>query len=363
MLKRTPLFELHCNGGAKMVDFGGWEMPLHYGSQLQEHIAVRAGCGMFDVSHMRVVDISGDDSLAFLRMLLANDAARLAPGKALYTCMLRPDGGVLDDLILYRLGEDANGFRAVVNAATADKDLAWMEQVREAQGFQVAVRAPADMALIAVQGPKARAQLARAVPELGATLDSIGVFSASTVGDFFVARTGYTGEDGCEIALPARRAAAFWNALHAAGVTACGLGARDTLRLEAGLNLYGSDMDESVSPLESGLGWTVDLRTGREFIGRVALERQQHAANLRQLVGLKFAGRGVPRSHQVVRTSQGEGSITSGTYGPTVACSIALARVPAGIAPGDELEVELRTGVAKAQVCRPPFVRHGKVLV
>lgn len=363
MLKRTPLFEIHRSAGAKMVDFGGWEMPLHYGSQIEEHLAVRAGSGMFDVSHMRTIDVRGGDARELLRTLLANDAGRLEPGKALYSCMLRPDGGVIDDLLVYHLGERTTPYRLVVNASTAEHDLAWMQQVRRERGFDAELLSRTDLGLLAVQGPTARALLVQAVPRLGPIVEALRPFAAAPLGDWFVARTGYTGEDGCEIALPAAQAGELWRALGAVGVVPCGLGARDTLRLEAGMNLYGSDMDETVTPLESGLAWTVDLRTPRAFIGRTALERQGADPHLRQLLGLKLVDRGVLRSHQGVATAQGPGAITSGTFAPTMGCSIALARVPAGVAAGDEVSVGLRAGPARARVCRPPFVRHGKVLV
>jgi len=362
MLKRTALFEIHRAAGAKMVDFGGWEMPLHYGSQIEEHLAVRAGSGMFDVSHMRVVDVNGADALQGLRTLLANDAARLEPGKALYSCMLRHDGGVLDDLIVYRLAGEGAAFRLVVNAATGERDLAWMQQVRRERGFDMELRMRADLALIAVQGPSAGARLCRAVPHVARVVESLGSFCAAAQGDWFLARTGYTGEDGFEIALPAQQAAELWSALAGADVAPCGLGARDTLRLEAGLNLYGAEMDESVTPLESGLAWTVDWREPREFIGRPVLESQRANPGLRQLLGLKLLDRGVLRAHQAVATAQGSGEITSGTFGPTVGCSIALARLPAGVALADEVSVALRAGPARARVCRPAFVRHGRVL-
>lgn len=362
MLKRTVLFDMHRAAGAKMVDFGGWEMPLHYGSQIEEHLAVRSGCGMFDVSHMRVVDVAGADALRALQLLLANDAGRLVAGKALYSCMLRHDGGVLDDLIVYRLADDTATYRLVVNAGTADRDLAWLRQVREERAFDCEFRERSDLALIAVQGPNARACVARAVPQIEPVVEALGVFCAAVLDQWFIARTGYTGEDGFEIALPEPQAAQLWQALAAVDVAACGLGARDTLRLEAGMNLYGAEMDESVTPLESGLAWTVDLRTARDFIGRSALERQRAEPHLRQLLGLKLLDRGVLRSHQSVATAQGPGEITSGTFGPTIGCSIALARVPAGVAPKEQVSVALRSGPAKAVVCRPPFVRHGRVL-
>jgi aminomethyltransferase len=365
-LQRTPLYELHCATGARMVDFGGWEMPLDYGSQIEEHHAVRRACGIFDVSHMRAVDLHGPASRDFLRRLLANDVDRLAPGKALYSCMLNPEGGVIDDLIAYRLGAPPGlpgiDYRLVVNASTARADLAWMENVRDhsAQGVQLRLRD--DLALIAVQGPQARACAARAAPALAGVLEALAPFQAAPAGDAFVARTGYTGEDGCEIAVPAPQAAALWQALLQAGAVPCGLGARDTLRLEAGMNLYGNDMDAGVSPLESGLAWTVDLRAPRDFIGRAALEAQAARGALRQLLGLKLQGRGVLRAHQTVRTPLGEGMVTSGTFSPTLDGSIALARLPAGVRVGDTVAVALRAGPAPALVCRLPFVRHGKAL-
>jgi len=364
MLKRTPLYDTHVAAGARMVDFGGWEMPVNYGSQIEEHHAVRRHAGMFDVSHMRTVDIEGAASRAFLRHLIANDVGKLAPGKALYSCMLRADGGVLDDLIVYWLG--AERYRAVVNAATADKDLEWMHKVAHDERYPVSILPRRELAMVAVQGPKARAVLKEVLEgmdwEAGAAVDTLKPFTASLVDEFFIARTGYTGEDGCEVVLPADEVAELWKLLHAAGVAQCGLGARDTLRLEAGMNLYGQDMDETVSPLESGLAWTVDLKEPRDFIGRAALERQQAAGGLRQLLGLKMTERGVLRAHQKVMTSKGEGEITSGSFSPTLGCSIALARLPAGVAIGDSVEVDLRGKPVAAQVVKFPFVRNGKAL-
>jgi aminomethyltransferase len=360
-LKRTPLYETHVASGAKLVDFGGWEMPVNYGSQIEEHHAVRRRAGMFDVSHMRVVDVDGAASRDFLRTLVANDVNKLTPGKALYTCMLNDAGGVLDDLIIYWIHTDR--YRIVVNAATADKDIAWMQQVAAARKFNVSLKPRPDLAMIAVQGPQARAILAQVLPQAAELIGGLKVFSASFHGEWFIARTGYTGEDGCEIVLPAAEAPAFWQRLKAAGVAECGLGARDTLRLEAGMNLYGQDMDETVSPLESGLAWTVSFAPPRDFIGRAALQNQQVRGGLRQLVGLKMVDRGVLRAHQKVRTAHGDGEITSGTFSPTLGCSIALARVPAGVAVGDPVQVDLRGKPVAAQVVKYPFVRSGKALV
>lgn len=364
MLKRTPLFDTHLASGAKTVDFGGWDMPVNYGSQIEEHHAVRRKAGMFDVSHMRVVDITGAGSRDFLRHLIANDVAKLAPGKALYSCMLNAAGGVIDDLIVYWMGGEH--YRMVVNAGTADKDIAWMGLV--AADFQVAIAPRPELAMIAVQGPQARALLATVLPgqaELIAGLKPFsGAFAAVDGAEWFIARTGYTGEDGCEVVLPAAAAPGFWASLKAAGVTEAGLGARDTLRLEAGMNLYGQDMDEGVGPLESGLAWTVDLKDAdRQFIGRAALEALAARGGLRQFLGLKLLDRGVLRAHLKVVTPQGEGETTSGSYSPTLEASIALARLPAGVALGDTVEVELRGKLLKALVVKPSFVRNGQALV
>jgi aminomethyltransferase len=367
-LLRTPLYPVHLAAGARLVDFGGWEMPLHYGSQLDEHRTVRLDSGMFDVSHMRVVDLSGPQALGFLRRLLANDCARLVPGKALYSCMLRPDGGVIDDLIVYRLdglpGLDADlpPYRLVINAGTADSDLVWMRQVMVDENFRVTIADRPDLAIIAIQGPQARARLVQASPALRDLIGSLGVFSAGLHKDWFVARTGYTGEDGCEIALPAADATALWAALVDAGVRPCGLGARDTLRLEAGMNLYGNDMTAQVTPLESGLAWTVDLREPRDFVGRSALEHQQADGHHARLHGLRLLDPGVLRAHQTVQTAHGAGETTSGTFSPTLGYSIAFARLPAGVKVGDEVRVDLRGRAAKALVCGLSFVRHGKAV-
>ncbi len=365
MLKRTPLYDTHVAAGARMVDFGGWEMPVAYGSQIEEHHAVRRHAGMFDVSHMRTVDVEGAASRAFLRHLIANDVDKLTPGKALYSCMLRADGGVLDDLIVYWLGADR--YRAVVNAATAEKDLAWMHKVAHDDRYPVSILQRRELAMIAVQGPKARVLLTKVLEgwdfDAATVIDGLKPFSAKMVDEFFIARTGYTGEDGCEVVLPADEVAELWRRLAAEGVAPCGLGARDTLRLEAGMNLYGQDMDETVSPLESGLAWTVDLKESRDFIGRAALEKQQASGGLRQLLGLKMTERGVLRAHQKVMTARGDGEITSGTFSPTLGCSVALARLPAGVAVGDAVQVDLRGKPVAAQVVKYPFVRNGKPLV
>ncbi|MGE0874512.1 MAG: glycine cleavage system aminomethyltransferase GcvT [Burkholderiales bacterium] len=351
MLKRTPLYDTHLACGAKTVDFGGWDMPLHYGSQIDEHHAVRRDAGMFDVSHMLAVDMEGAGTAAFLQRLLANDVGRLkTPGKALYTCMLNEAGGVIDDLIVYRLAPER--FRLVVNAGTADKDVAWMR----AQGG--APRERRELAIIAVQGPQARAKFWSVRPQWKD--EALPAFAAAEFGAVTVARTGYTGEDGFEVILPAADAASLWNDLRGAGVAPCGLGARDTLRLEAGMNLYGNDMDEQVSPLDAGLAWTVALAPGRDFIGRVALESRGRS---RAFLGIRLAERGVMRSHMRVVTASGDGEITSGTFSPTMNVSIGLARLPLNAAPGDAVQVEMRGKPVPATLVKPPFVRNGKILV
>jgi len=357
---RTPLYGEHERLGARIVDFGGWDMPLHYGSQVEEHHAVRSDAGMFDVSHMTVVDIDGAGARDWLRRLLANDVARLeAPGKALYTCMLNAQGGVIDDLIVYFLAPGS--FRLVVNAATRERDLAWIN--RHAASEEVEVRERPGLAMLAVQGPTARERAVALLPaaQREAAM-ALAPFSAAQLGELFVARTGYTGEDGWEIILPGEAATAAWRALEAAGVRPCGLGARDTLRLEAGMNLYGQDMDESTTPLESALGWTVSWSPeDRDFIGRGALEVQRSAGAPRKLVGLLLEDRGVLRAHQRVLTPAGEGELTSGGFSPTLGRSIGLARVPADA--GERVEVEIRGRPLGARVVRPPFVRNGKVRI
>jgi aminomethyltransferase len=358
--RQTPLFRLHQELGARIVDFGGWDMPLQYGSQIGEHHAVRRAAGVFDVSHMCVIDLKGERVRAFLGHLLANDVGRLrVPGKALYSCLLNDSGGILDDLIVYFLSE--SWFRVVVNAGTRDKDLAWIR--RQAQAFGVDVSERDDLAMLAVQGPEARAKAAQllAAADAAAAL-ALPVFVGRELGRWFVARTGYTGEDGFEIMMPAADAVPAWRSLNSLGVASCGLGARDTLRLEAGMNLYGHDMDESTQPYESGLGWTVALEpAGRDFIGRTALEPFA-AGSARKLVGLLLEDRGVLRSHQkVLVPGVGEGEITSGTFSPTLERSIALARVPSASAAA--VQVDIRGKLLQARIVKPPFVRFGRSLI
>ncbi|HYB65415.1 MAG TPA: glycine cleavage system aminomethyltransferase GcvT [Steroidobacteraceae bacterium] len=361
MGRKTPLFALHQELGARIVDFGGWDMPVQYSSQIGEHHAVRRSAGVFDVSHMCVVDLKGPRVRAFLAALLANDVAKLrTAGKALYSCMLNERGGVIDDLIVYFLTE--SWFRAVVNAGTRDKDLAWIR--RHAAAFGVEVIERTDLAMLAIQGPEGRAKAA----ELLAPADreaafALGAFVGRELGGWFVARTGYTGEDGFEIMMPAADTVPAWRRLNSLGVASCGLGARDTLRLEAGMNLYGNDMDESTDPFESGLAWTVALEPqGRAFVGREALEAIRARGPGPKLVGLLLEDRGVLRSHQkVLVPGVGEGEITSGTFSPTLERSIAFARVPA--ATPARVQVDIRGKLLNAKVVKPPFVRFGKSLV
>ena len=361
MGKQTPLHALHQTLGAKLVDFGGWEMPLHYGSQIEEHHAVRGDAGLFDVSHMTVVDLRGPGARDYLRRLLANDVERLTErGRALYSCMCNERGGVVDDLIVYFM--EPEWYRVVVNAATRDKDLAWMEARLE--GFDATLTERDDLAMIAVQGPNAREKAAPLLPQDSReAVAALKPFSAVEAGEWFIARTGYTGEEGLEVMLPAADAEAFARALVDAGVRPCGLGARDTLRLEAGMALYGQEMDEETSPLAAGLAWTVSWADeGRDFIGRAALEPQRENPPVLKQVGLVLEGRGVLRAHQkvVCQTGEGrgEGETTSGTFSPTLKQAVALARVPRDC--GDSCQVEIRGKLHPARVVKPPFARNGK---
>jgi aminomethyltransferase len=363
MLKKTVLNAAHREIGARMVDFGGWDMPVNYGSQIEEHNAVRNDCGMFDVSHMCPVDVVGADCRKFLSRLVANDVAKLqVSGKALYAAMLNDAGGVIDDLIIYFLTETR--FRIVVNAGTAEKDLAWMQAKVAEWKLDVTITQRRDgennLGIIAVQGPNARTKVWEVLPQAKAATEGLKAFFAAEVDQYFIASTGYTGEDGYEIMLPADEAHAIWNKLKAAGVAPAGLGARDTLRLEAGMNLYGQDMDESVSPLDAGLAWTVAIKDEREFVGKAALLAN---GQQKQFLGLILLDKGVLRGHQQVITKQGNGEITSGSFSPTLQQSIALARLPLGVQIGDEVEVDIRGKQLKAKVVKPVFARNGKAVI
>lgn len=358
---QTPFHAMHLAAGARMVDFGGWDMPINYGSQMDEHHAVRQDAGMFDVSHMTIVEVIGNDAKPFLQKLLANDIAKLTqPGKALYSGMLNEEGGVIDDLITYYLTD--THYRVVVNASTREKDLAWMSE--QAKAFEVTVTHNTDFAMLAVQGPNAiaKAQSVFSDAQKQAT-DGLGVFFAVESDGYFIARTGYTGEDGYEIMVPVAEAESFWNRLLEAEVKPCGLGARDTLRLEAGMNLYGNEMDDSVSPLEANMGWTIAWEPAeRDFIGREALEQQKADGVKNKLAGLVLEGKGVLRAHMKVICEDGStGETTSGTMSPTLKKSIALARIPKTA--GEQVMVEIRGKQVPAKVVKPCFVRKGEALV
>jgi aminomethyltransferase len=360
MPQKTVLYQNHQAAHGKLVDFAGWDMPLHYGSQLEEHHYVRRDAGVFDVSHMTIVDVQGDQASDFLRYLLANDIAKLKQnGKALYGCMLNEQGGIIDDLITYKLAE--NRYRLVVNAATRDKDLAWLNQ--QSKSFSVQLTPRPDLAILAVQGPNAISKCANVFsPTFYASIKALRPFEIVEDGDYCIARTGYTGEDGIEAMVPTLDAPQLWDKLLAADVKPCGLGARDTLRLEAGLNLYGADMTEDTTPLESNLAWTVAFEPqDRQFIGRDALEAlQSHVTQ--KLVGLVLEQKGVLRNHQkVIVPDIGEGEISSGSFSPTLQQAIALARVP--IATRESCLVEIRGQQVAAKVVKPPFVRHGKKMI
>lgn len=353
-IRQTALIELHRAAGAKLVPFAGWEMPLHYGSQVEEHHQVRRAAGMFDVSHMTVIDLEGADTERYLLRLLANDVRKLdAPGQAQYGAMLNPTGGVIDDLIAYRRD---SGFRLVTNAGTYARVVPWLSEVQQ-QGFsdlQIEIREQA--AMVAVQGPTALDLLQST---LGLELaERMRPFEFTEEGEWMIARTGYTGEDGAELILPAADAMDLWPKLAAAGVRPIGLAARDTLRLEAGLNLYGAEMDETVSPWAANLGWTLARDdTNRDFIGRAAIDAEKAAGIEQKLIGLVMQDKGVLRGGYEVRTASGSGVITSGLFSPTLGYSIALARVPQ--AASGAVEVLIRGRSKAAQIVRPPFVRKG----
>jgi glycine cleavage system T protein (aminomethyltransferase) len=359
MGKKTPLYECHLQSNAKMVDFAGWDMPLHYGSQVQEHHIVRNDAGIFDVSHMTIIDCTGPDITDFLRYLVANNVDRLEPGKALYTCMLNEQGGVIDDLIIYKI--DPVFYRLVVNSATHDKDIDWI--TKQAHTFHVSITERTDLAMLAIQGPSVRQKIIRSFdPKDVQAIFDLKPFHAISLKQYFIARTGYTGEDGFEMIIPAVMAPVFWKQLLEAGIHPCGLGARDTLRLEAGLNLYGADMDETVTPLESNLGWTVAFEPKeRHFIGREALEKQRAQGALTHLVGIVLEEQGVLRHHQKVSVNGClVGEVTSGSFSPTLNKGIALARVAAGT--GTHCQIDIRGKQVKAQIVKPPFVKKNSVV-
>ena len=357
MAQQTPLYEQHVLCGARMVDFHGWMMPLHYGSQIDEHHAVRTDAGMFDVSHMTIVDLRGSRTREFLRYLLANDVAKLkTPGKALYTGMLNASGGVIDDLIVYYFTEDF--FRLVVNSATREKDLSWITQHAEPFGIEITVRD--DLSMIAVQGPNAQAKAATLFNDAQRqAVEGMKPFFGVQAGDLFIATTGYTGEAGYEIAMPNEKAADFWRALVEAGVKPAGLGARDTLRLEKGFCLYGNDIDDTTSPLEGGLGWITKFAEGKDFIDRALMEKQKAEGVTRKLVGFRMIDRGIPRhGYKIAAAGGGEiGHVTSGTMSPCLKVGFGLGYVkPEYARPGTEVAVVIREKPLRAEVVKIPFV-------
>ncbi len=366
-LKETPILKAHQDMAAKLVDFGGWNMPIHYGSQIDEHHQVRKDAGMFDVCHMTIVDLRGSDVIGYLAKLLANDVAKIVdkPGKALYSCMLNNEGGVIDDLIIYFM--ETAWVRVVVNSSTREKDLAWMRA--QVGDMSVDLTEREDLAMIAVQGPNARELASKALGDDIVGAGDLKPFNALLINadtaerEIFIARTGYTGEDGYEIVCSNTRAEAMWRQLAAAGIKPCGLGARDTLRLEAGMNLYGNDMDENQSPLESGLSWTVDFSNeNRQFNGRSSLEKQKEAGLKYKFVGLILEGKGVLRAHQevIVAGSEFTGELTSGTFSPTMQQAIGFARVP--VEASETCQVAIRKKQLDAKIVKLPFVRNGKIL-
>lgn len=342
-----------------MVDFAGWDMPINYGSQIEEHRLVREQAGVFDVSHMTVVDLAGEDTKGFLRYLLANDVAKLdVPGKALYSAMLNKQGGVIDDLIVYRMQD---GYRLVVNCGTRSKDLDWLQQ--QSDGFTVQIRERPELAILAVHGPESITRVCELMPpDQADTVRGLANFhGVELANDWFIARTGYTGEKGLELIFPKFEASRFWDSLISAGVHPVGLGARDTLRLEAGMNLYGQDMNDSISPLAANMGHTISWEPAeREFIGRAAVLQHkalQEQGKLPQLVGLVLEDRGVLRGGQRVVSDRGDGIITSGGFSPTLKHSIALARIPVG---SSQCQVDLRGKLTPVRIVKPNFVRFGK---
>ncbi|AJC49280.1 glycine cleavage system aminomethyltransferase GcvT [Allofrancisella guangzhouensis] len=358
MLK-TPLYECHLAANAKMVDFSGWSMPINYGSQIQEHNNVRENCGLFDVSHMLAIDIKGKDAENFLRNLLANDVAKLESNQAQYGCMLDHKAGIVDDLITYKISSEH--FRIVVNAGNRESDVAWF--IKNATNFDVKIIPQQDLAIVAVQGPKAVEVIKQTLPiEIINKVLKLKPFTFSVFDKWMFARTGYTGEDGFEIILPAENAVEFWNKLIKLGAAPAGLGARDTLRLEAGMHLYGSDMDINTTPLERGLGWSVDLSDeSRDFIGKKALLAAKVKGVDTRWVGIVLKSKGVLRAAQEIVFGNGEtGYITSGSFSPTLKVAIALAYIPKE---GNNPKVNIRGKLLEVEVVKPKFVKNGKSLI
>ncbi len=353
-MKKTCLYDAHLEAGATMVDFGGWNMPINYGSQIEEHHAVRKAKGMFDVSHMTIVDLVGNDSENFLLRILANDVRKLTDNKALYSTMLNEKGGIIDDLIVYRRSDKS--YRIVVNAATREKDLAWMAQ--QIAPFDAQITERPQLAMLAVQGPQAIAACIDVLPQnISEQLTALGKFKCLDTEEYFIGRTGYTGEDGVEIILSEEHAEHLWKKLIAADVKPCGLGARDTLRLEAGMHLYGQDMNEDITPLECGLSWTV-RKDDKDFIGAQALEKLKQAGVNKKMIGVVLTERGILRHDQTLADENGlTGIITSGTFSPSTEVAIAMAIVDKNMS--ENVHVHIRKKTLPVKLVKLPFVRNG----
>lgn len=357
---RTPLYDMHLALGAKIVDFNGWDMPLHYGSQVEEHHQVRRECGVFDISHMSIFDIQGAKAQAFLQYLLSGDVALLeSVGQVQHSILLNEQGGIIDDVMLFRTD---SGYRLVTNAVTQKRVQQWLEQ--HAKNYACTVEWRNDLCLFSIQGPETRERLPAVLNSAKAAhVKNLEQHSAALEGDWLISCTGFTGEDGIEIMLPAKQAIDFMNDLVGAGISPIGIGARDTLRLEAGFNLYGFDMTEETSPLVANMDHLIHWQPeSRDFIGRQALQAQLAHGVSEKLVGLVLEERGVLRAKQPVRINQQtSGVITSGSFSPTLGKAIALARVPSDTT--DRGEVEIRHKWFPVRVVKPRFVRHGKILI
>ena len=376
-LRRTALFEAARAAGGRLVPFAGWEMAVQFSGLVAEHQAVRSGCGLFDISHMGVLRLRGDGAKDAFQALVPTDLFRIGPGEACYTVLLNETGGIRDDLIVYDQGRvaaeepagaETDGLLLVINAACAEADTAWIRAMLEPKGIEVSDH-KGEGVLLALQGPEATSRLEAlsgvslaGLPRFGhRPLRLAGTAQGAAAGaDLFVGRTGYTGEDGFELLLGREAGLALWQQLLDEGVVPCGLGARDSLRLEAAMHLYGSEMDASTTPLEAGLGWLVHLEMPKPFIGREVLERQSAEGVTRKLVGLKLQGRAIARhGYPVLRDGQSVGVITSGTWSPSLGEAIALAYVPSDAAKlGTELAVEIRGKAAPATVVKRPFYRR-----
>jgi len=353
-MNKTDLFQEHINLGAKMVDFGGWNMPINYGSQINEHKTVRSNVGIFDVSHMSVFDLNGSEQIDFLRNLLPNDVAKISsPNRALYSPLLDESGGIMDDLIVYNLGSH---YRIISNCATSSQNHKWFK--KHSEDYDVEVTFRKDLSIIAVQGPNSLKILKKIGME---NLDDLIDFDLKMLNSTMVAKTGYTGEEGFEIVVKSSEVQSLWKKLIEAEASPIGLGARDTLRLEAGLNLYGTDMDTSNHPFESNLAWTIDLSDNeRNFIGKSSLEKINKESS-KELVGIILKEKGVLRSNQIITHKSGSGIVLSGTFSPSFGFSIALARLDKGHKGIGK--VEIRNKEFNIEIVSPPFIRKGKILI